>query len=110
MKDYMRGFAPYGLAAFLVGAVGGFSAVLGPSFVNDIGIAYNNTTWTALAQAASSAAFAPVLGRLGDAVGRRHGLLAGLGFFTSATCFPPLLLPFLPCLLHVLLWAWEWRR
>ncbi len=82
MKDYMRGFAPYGLAAFLVGAVGGFSAVLGPSFVNDIGIAYNNTTWTALAQAASSAAFAPVLGRLGDAVGRRRGLLAGLGFFT----------------------------
>ena len=82
MKDYMRGFAPYGLAAFLVGAVGGFSAVLGPSFVNDIGIAYNNTTWTALAQAASSAAFAPVLGRLGDAVGRRRGLLFGLGFFT----------------------------
>ena len=41
-KDYKKGFIPYALAAFLIGIVGGFSTVLGPSFVQDIGIAYNN--------------------------------------------------------------------
>jgi len=39
-----RGFIPYALAAFLIGIVGGFSTVLGPAFVQDIGIDYNNTT------------------------------------------------------------------
>ena len=81
-KGYMRGFVPYALAAFLVGIVGGFSAVLGPAFVQDIGIAYNNTTWTALAQAVSTAAFAPVLGKLGDVVGRRRTLIVGIAVFT----------------------------
>ena len=63
---YKKGFLPYALAAFLIGIVGGFSTVLGPSFVQDIGIAYNNTTWTALAQAMSTAACAPILGKVGD--------------------------------------------
>ena len=67
-KDYKKGFIPYALAAFLIGIVGGFSTVLGPSFVQDIGIAYNNTTWTALAQAMSTAACAPILGKVGDVV------------------------------------------
>ena len=31
-KPYLRGFVPYALAAFLVGAVGGFTAVLGLEF------------------------------------------------------------------------------
>lgn len=43
-KGYIRGFLPYGAAALLVGLVGGFSAVLGPAFVRDLGIDYNNTT------------------------------------------------------------------
>ena len=43
-NEYKKGFIPYALAAFLIGIVGGFSTVLGPSFVQDIGIAYNNTT------------------------------------------------------------------
>ena len=79
---YKKGFLPYALAAFLIGIVGGFSTVLGPSFVQDIGIAYNNTTWTALAQAMSTAACAPVLGKVGDAIGRRTTLLAGIAVFT----------------------------
>ena len=78
----MRGFVPYALAAFLVGIVGGFSTVLGPAFVRDFGIAYSNTTWTALAQAMSTAACAPILGRLGDVIGRRATLLLGLVVFT----------------------------
>ena len=79
---YKIGFIPYALAAFLIGIVGGFSTVLGPSFVQDIGIAYNNTTWTALAQAMSTAACAPILGKVGDVIGRRTTLLLGIAVFT----------------------------
>ena len=67
-NEYKKGFIPYALAAFLIGIVGGFSTVLGPSFVQDIGIAYNNTTWTALAQATSTAACAPILGKVGAVI------------------------------------------
>ena len=79
---YKRGFIPYALAALLIGLVGGFSTVLGPAFVQDIGIAYNNTTWTALAQAMSTAACAPILGKVGDVIGRRRTLLFGIFVFT----------------------------
>ena len=81
-KDYKKGFIPYALAAFLIGIVGGFSTVLGPSFVQDIGIAYNNTTWTALAQAMSTAACAPILGKVGDVIGRKRTLLLVIAVFT----------------------------
>ena len=79
---YQKGFIPYALAAFLIGLVGGFSTVLGPSFVQDMGIDYNNATWTALAQAMSTAACAPILGKVGDVVGRRTTLLLGIAVFT----------------------------
>lgn len=81
-NSYKRGFVPYALGAFLIGLVGGFSTVLGPAFVADMGIDYNNTTWTALAQAMSTAACAPILGKLGDVMGRRLTLLLGLAVFT----------------------------
>jgi len=80
--SYKKGFLPYALAALLIGLVGGFSTVLGPAFVQDIGIPYNNTTWTALAQAMSTAACAPILGKVGDVIGRRKTLLLGIGVFT----------------------------
>ena len=77
-----RGFIPYALAALLIGLVGGFSTVLSPAFVQDLGIAYHNTTWTALAQAMSTAACAPILGKVGDVIGRRRTLLLGVLVFT----------------------------
>ena len=80
--SYKRRFIPYALAALLIGLVGGFSTVLGPAFVRDIGIAYNNTTWTVLAQAISTAAFAPILGKVGDVIGRRITLLLGIAVYT----------------------------
>lgn len=80
-RAYYKGFLPYGAAALLVGLVGGFSAVLGPAFVQDLGLPYNNTTWTALAMAMASAACAPILGKLGDVLGRRKTLLLGLSIF-----------------------------
>ena len=81
-NEYKKGFIPYALAAFLIGIAGGFSTVLGPSFVQDIGIAYNNTTWTALAQATSTAACAPILGKVGDVIGCKRTLLLGIAVFT----------------------------
>ena len=80
-KPHIKGFIPYAFAASLVGIVGGFTAVLGPAFVKDLNLPYNNTTWTALAMAMSTAAFAPVLGKLGDMIGRRVSLLIGIAVF-----------------------------
>ena len=81
--SYRQGFISYALAALLIGLVGGFSTVLGPAFVQDLGIAYTNTTWTALAQAMSTAACAPILGKVGDLIGRRKTLLLGISVFTA---------------------------
>lgn len=81
-KPHMRGFIPYALAAFLVGLVGGFTSLFSPAFVEELGLPYNNTTWTALAMAVSTAALAPVLGRVGDMIGRRITLLIGIAVFT----------------------------
>lgn len=65
-----------------MGIVGGFTTVLGPAFVKDLNLDYNNTTWTALALAISSSAFAPILGKIGDAVGRKRTLIIGIAIFT----------------------------
>ena len=81
-KPHIKGFTPYALAAFLVGLVGGFTSLFSPAFVEEMNLPYNNTTWTALAMAMSSAAFAPVLGKLGDMIGRRITLLIGIAVFT----------------------------
>lgn len=80
-KSYLAGFIPYAFAVFLIGIVGGFTTVLGPEFVRDLGLAYNNATWTALAAAISTATFSPILGKLGDAIGRRKTLIFGLLVF-----------------------------
>ena len=80
-KAYLIGFIPYALAAFLIGIIGGFTTVLGPAFVKDLGLEYNNTTWTALAMSISTAVFAPILGKLGDVIGRRVTLLLGILIF-----------------------------
>ena len=79
--SYMKGFIPYAFAAFLVGIVGGLSTVLAPAFVLDMNLSYNNTTWTALSQAISTAACAPILGKLSDVLGRRITLLLGISVF-----------------------------
>lgn len=81
-KPHIKGFTPYALAAFLVGLVGGFTSLFSPAFVEELKLPYNNTTWTALAMAMSTAAFAPVLGKLGDLIGRRITLLIGIIVFT----------------------------
>ncbi len=79
---YYAGFVPFALGAFLIGIVGGFTTVLGPAFVKDLNLDYNNTTWTALAMAISTAAAAPIMGKLGDAIGYKTALITGVSVFT----------------------------
>ena len=81
--SYKKGFIPYGFAAFLVGIIGGLSTVLGPAFIQDINLSYNNITWISLSQAISTATCAPILGKLVDILGRRKTLLLGILIFTS---------------------------
>ena len=81
-KETMRGFVPYAWAALLVGLGGGFATVLPTAFVKAMGLDYSNTTWMALAMAMSAAACAPILGRLGDFIGRGRTLLLGVGVYT----------------------------
>ncbi len=83
LPPHMKGFAPYALAALLVSLVGGFTVMLGPVFVQEMGLDDAATTWTALAQAISSAACAPILGRAGDMLGRRRTLLLGVAVYTA---------------------------
>ena len=80
-KGYLMGFVPFGLSAFLLGIIGGFTTVLGPAFVSDMKLDYNNTTWTALAMSISTATCAPILGKIGDVIGRKTTLLIGIGIF-----------------------------
>ena len=47
-NSYLKGFIPYALAAFLIGLIGGLTTVLGPAFMKEMNLNYNNTTWTAL--------------------------------------------------------------
>lgn len=98
-KPHIKGFIPFGLAAFLVGLVGGFTSLLGPAFVEELNLPYNNTTWTALAMAMSTAAFAPILGKLGDIIGRRVTLLIGIVVFAIGN----ILTAIAPSLLFMLL-------
>jgi len=79
--NYLSGFVPFALAAFLVGIIGGFTTLLGPAFVKSLNLDYNNTTWTALAMSVSAATGAPILGKLGDVIGRRITLLIGIAIF-----------------------------
>ena len=80
-NSYISGFIPYALAAFLIGLIGGLTTVLGPAFMREMNLDYNNTTWTALSLSISSAVFTPILGKISDNIGRRKTLLIGIGIF-----------------------------
>ena len=100
-SNYKKGFVPFGIAALLVSLIGGFTAVLGPAFVADIGIDYSNTTWISLALAMSTAACAPILGKLGDILGRRTTLLLGILVFTAGNALTAVATSLALSLIHI---------
>ena len=80
-KSYLKGFIAYAFAAFLIGFIGGLTTVLGPAFVKEMNLEYNNTVWTALSLSISSAVFTPILGKLCDIFGRGKTLVLGISIF-----------------------------
>jgi hypothetical protein len=105
-NTYMKGFIPYALAAFLVGIVGGFTAVLAPAFVKDMGLAYNNTTWLSLALAMSTAACAPILASWVMCWAAEEPCFLVSVFSVQAMSLPQSQIPFFSCWLPVLSSVW----
>ena len=81
VESYWRGFFPYALAAAVLSLCGGLNAAFPATVVADWGLASENTTWVTMAYALGTASMAPVMGKLGDVLGRRSTLLLGLGLF-----------------------------
>lgn len=80
-KSYMKGFLPYALVAAVLSLCGGFGAPV-PTAIATAWNADASLTFITLAYSLAAAALAPILGKLGGAVGRRKMLLTTLGVYT----------------------------
>ncbi len=79
-KSYLKGFIPFGIAVAVLSLCGGFTAAV-PS---NIGTEWNMAgavTFISLAYSLGSAALAPIMGKLGDIIGRRTTLLIAMGLY-----------------------------
>ncbi len=84
MKDngkYMRGFIPYAVAAAVLSLCGGFTAAL-PSNISAEWNMAQSVTFISLAYSIGAATLAPIMGKLGDSLGRRRMLLLAMGIYT----------------------------
>lgn len=80
-KSYMKGFIPYAIAAAVLSLCGGFTA----SVPTAISTAWNtdaSLTFITLAYSLAAAAMAPIMGKLGGAIGRRKMLLGAMALYT----------------------------
>lgn len=82
-RSYQKRFLPYLAAAAAVSLCGGFTAAVPASVIADWSLAKESVTWLTLTYSLGAAAMAPVMGKLGDALGRRTALLLGLGLYTA---------------------------
>lgn len=98
---YMKGFIPFIIAAAVLSLCGGFTAAVPANVVTDWGLNSSATTWITLAYSLGAAAMAPIMGKLGDVLGRRPTILLSIaiyggGQFLIAVCpdggFIPILL------------------
>lgn len=80
-NGYMKGFIPYAIAAAVLSLCGGFTAAVPTGIVNEWGIA-ESVTFITLAYSLGAAALAPIMGKLGDVLGRRTTLLVSMGLYT----------------------------
>ncbi len=80
-KNYMKGFVPYAIAAAVLSLCGGFTASV-PTAISSAWNADSSLTFITLAYSLAAAAMAPIMGKLGGAIGRRKMLLAAMGLYT----------------------------
>lgn len=97
-KSYMKGFVPYAIAAAVLSLCGGFTA----SVPTAISTAWNtdaSLTFITLAYSLAAAAMAPIMGKLGGAIGRRKMLLFAMGLYTVGQALIAICPPNIPLLL-----------
>ncbi len=82
-RSYQKRFFPYLVAAAAVSLCGGFTAAVPANVITDWALSKESVTWLTLTYSLGAAAMAPVMGKLGDALGRRTALLLGLGLYTA---------------------------
>lgn len=80
-KNYMKGFLPYAIAAAVLSLCGGFTASV-PTAISTAWNADSSLTFITLAYSLAAAAMAPIMGKLGGAIGRRKMLLTAMGLYT----------------------------
>ena len=80
-KNYMKGFVPYAIAAAVLSLCGGFTASV-PTAISTAWNADASLAFITLAYSLAAAAMAPILGKLGGAIGRRKMLLGAMGLYT----------------------------
>lgn len=76
--SYMKGFVPFLIAAAVLSLCGGFTAAVPANVVTDWGLDAAATTWITLAYSLGAAAMAPIMGKLGDVMGRRRTILVSM--------------------------------
>ena len=77
-SGYMKGFIPFIIAAAVLSLCGGFTAAVPANVVTDWGLDSGATTWITLAYSLGAAAMAPIMGKLGDVLGRRTTILLSM--------------------------------
>lgn len=97
-KNYMKGFVPYAIAAAVLSLCGGFTAYV-PTAISTSWNAASQLTFITLAYSLAAAAMAPIMGKLGGAIGRRKMLLAALGLYTVGQTLIAICPPNIPLLL-----------
>lgn len=82
-SGYKRGFVPFAIAAAVLSLCGGFTAAAPSAIATSWGLGGTGTTWITLAFALSAAGMAPIMGKFGDLMGRRVGILTGLALMAA---------------------------
>lgn len=80
-QNYMKGFIPYAIAAGVLSLCGGFNAAV-PANITTAWDMSQFLTFVTLAYSLGAAALAPIMGKLGDVLGRRTTLLVSMGLYT----------------------------
>ncbi|MBQ3011099.1 MAG: MFS transporter [Oscillospiraceae bacterium] len=80
-NNYMKGFIPYAIAAGVLSLCGGFNAAV-PANITTAWDMGQFLTFVTLAYSLGAAALAPIMGKLGDVLGRRTTLLVAMGLYT----------------------------